>query len=63
MLEAAGCPVAVNPEAKLAAIARKRGWHDRALGARRRARPCGRSRSARSCDRTTTRAAVTAPTG
>lgn len=27
MLEAAGVPVAVNPEAKLAAIARKRGWH------------------------------------
>ena len=27
MLEAAGYPVAVNPETKLAAIARKRGWH------------------------------------
>jgi fatty acyl-CoA reductase len=27
MLEAAGHPVAVNPEAKLATIARKRGWH------------------------------------
>ena len=27
MLEAAGIPVAVNAEAKLAAIARKRGWH------------------------------------
>jgi len=27
MLEAAGVPVAVNAEAKLAAIARKRGWH------------------------------------
>jgi phosphoserine phosphatase len=27
MLEAAGHAVAVNPEAKLAAIARKRGWH------------------------------------
>jgi HAD superfamily phosphoserine phosphatase-like hydrolase len=27
MLEAAGFPVAVNPETKLAAIARKRGWH------------------------------------
>jgi hypothetical protein len=26
MLEAAGLPVAVNPEPKLAAIARKRGW-------------------------------------
>ncbi|HET9060584.1 MAG TPA: SDR family oxidoreductase [Acidimicrobiales bacterium] len=27
MLEVAGYPVAVNPETKLAAIARKRGWH------------------------------------
>ncbi len=27
MLEAVGHPVAVNPETKLAAIARKRGWH------------------------------------
>jgi HAD superfamily phosphoserine phosphatase-like hydrolase len=27
MLEAAGFPVAVNPETKLAAIARRRGWH------------------------------------
>ncbi len=27
MLEAVGYPVAVNPEAKLAAIARRRGWH------------------------------------
>lgn len=27
MLQAAGHPVAVNPETKLAAIARKRGWH------------------------------------
>jgi HAD superfamily hydrolase (TIGR01490 family) len=27
MLEAAGHPVAVNPETKLAAISRKRGWH------------------------------------
>jgi len=27
MLEAAGHPVAVNPETKLAAVARKRGWH------------------------------------
>ena len=26
MLEAVGFPVAVNPEAKLAAIARRRGW-------------------------------------
>ena len=27
MLEAVGHPVAVNPEAKLATIARRRGWH------------------------------------
>ena len=27
MLEAVGHPVAVNAEPKLAAIARKRGWH------------------------------------
>jgi phosphoserine phosphatase len=27
MLEAVGFPVAVNPEARLAAIARRRGWH------------------------------------
>ena len=27
MLEAVGYPVCVNPEPKLAAIARKRGWH------------------------------------
>ena len=27
MLEAVGHPVAVNPESKLATIARKRGWH------------------------------------
>jgi fatty acyl-CoA reductase len=37
MLEAAGLPVAVNPEAKLAAIARRRGWPiehwDKAKGA------------------------------
>src|SRR5205823_6109520 len=39
MLEAVGHPVAVNPEAKLATIARRRGWHtedwSRAPGARR----------------------------
>jgi len=27
MLEAVGHPVAVNPETRLSAIARKRGWH------------------------------------
>ena len=45
MLEAAGIPVAVNAEAKLAAIARKRGWHtehwDKAPGAPTRALPIG----------------------
>ncbi|MBV9040114.1 MAG: HAD-IB family phosphatase [Acidimicrobiia bacterium] len=45
MLEAAGYPVAVNPEAKLAAIARRRGWHtedwSRAAGARRPLLPMG----------------------
>ena len=45
MLEAAGYPVAVNPEAKLASIARRRGWHtedwSRAAGARRPLLPMG----------------------
>ena len=45
MLEAAGYPVAVNPETKLAAIARKRGWHvehwPRAAGYRRPLLPFG----------------------
>ncbi len=45
MLEAAGFPVAVNPETKLAAIARKRGWHvehwPRAGGYRRALLPFG----------------------
>jgi len=45
MLEAAGYPVAVNPEAKLATIARRRGWHtedwSRAPGARRPLLPMG----------------------
>ena len=27
MLEAVGFPVAVNPESRLSAIARRRGWH------------------------------------
>ena len=44
-LEAAGVPVAVNPEAKLAAIARKRGWHvehwSKAPGAPSRPIPIG----------------------
>jgi HAD superfamily hydrolase (TIGR01490 family) len=45
MLEAVGYPVAVNPEAKLATIARKRGWHvehwDKAQGAPRPLLPIG----------------------
>lgn len=45
MLEAVGHPVAVNPETKLAAIARKRGWHveqwPKAPGARRPLLPMG----------------------
>jgi HAD superfamily phosphoserine phosphatase-like hydrolase len=45
MLEAAGVPVAVNAEAKLAAIARKRGWHTeqwaKARGAPPRLLPIG----------------------
>jgi fatty acyl-CoA reductase len=43
MLEAVGFPVAVNPEPKLAAVARKRGWHiehwDRAPGGPRKLLP------------------------
>ena len=46
MLEAAGYPVAVNPETKLAALARKRGWlveqWPRAPGYRRALLPLGR---------------------
>jgi HAD superfamily hydrolase (TIGR01490 family) len=45
MLEAVGHPVAVNPETKLATIARKRGWHveqwPRAPGGPRRLLPMG----------------------
>jgi alcohol-forming fatty acyl-CoA reductase len=45
MLEAVGYPVAVNPEAKLATIARKRGWHvehwEKAKGAPRPILPIG----------------------
>jgi hypothetical protein len=45
MLEVVGHPVAVNPETKLAAIARKRGWHvehwPKAPGASRPPLPIG----------------------
>jgi alcohol-forming fatty acyl-CoA reductase len=45
MLEAAGYPVVVNPETKLAALARRRGWHvehwPRAPGYRRQLLPFG----------------------
>ena len=58
MLEAAGHPVAVNPESKLAAIARKRGWHveqwARADGAPTRRLPMGPLLSAGSRARRTT---------
>ena len=46
MLEAVGFPVAVNPEARLASIARRRGWlvehWDRAEGGSSRLGPIGR---------------------
>ena len=55
MLEAVGHPVAVNPEAKLATIARKRGWHveqwSRAPGANRPLLPIGPLLPARSRSR------------
>jgi alcohol-forming fatty acyl-CoA reductase len=45
LLECVGFPVAVNPEAKLAAIARRRGWHveqwDKARGGARPVLPIG----------------------
>ena len=45
LLECVGFPVAINPEARLAAIARKRGWHteqwDKAPGAPRPLLPMG----------------------
>jgi alcohol-forming fatty acyl-CoA reductase len=45
MLEAVGFPVAVNPESRLAAIARRRGWHvehwSKASGGSHRAVPLG----------------------
>jgi len=45
LLECVGFPVAVNPEAKLAAIARRRGWHveewDKARGGARPLLPMG----------------------
>ena len=51
MLEAAGYPVAVNAEAKLATIARRRGWHtedwSKARGARRPLLPMGPLSSSR----------------
>ncbi|HTW07388.1 MAG TPA: HAD-IB family phosphatase [Acidimicrobiales bacterium] len=49
MMEVAGYPVAVNPETKLAAIARKRGWHveqwPKASGYRRPWLPFGPGRA------------------
>ena len=49
MLEAVGFPVAVNPEAKLAAIARRRGWHVEHWAKSRRRRPA--AAAARPLDR------------
>ena len=49
MLEAVGFPVAVNPETKLATLARRRGWlienFDKAPGAPRKLLPLGRMRT------------------
>lgn len=49
MLEAVGFPVAVNPETKLASLARRRGWlienFDKAPGAPRKLLPLGTMRS------------------
>jgi hypothetical protein len=51
MLEVVGFPVAVNPEARLAALARKRGWlveqFDKAGGAPRQRVPIGPMRRRR----------------
>ena len=56
MLEAVGYPVAVNPEAKLATIARKRGWHvedwPKAPGAGKALLPIGRLNPTRQPSRT-----------
>ncbi len=50
MLEAVGFPVAVNPESRLAGIARRRGWHvehwDKAAGGSQRMLPIGPLESA-----------------
>ncbi|MEQ8716938.1 MAG: HAD-IB family hydrolase [Acidimicrobiales bacterium] len=50
MLEAVGFPVAVNPETKLATLARRRGWlveiFDKAPGGPRKLLPIGRRRTA-----------------
>jgi phosphoserine phosphatase len=51
MLEVVGFPVAVNPETRLAALARKRGWlvehWSKAAGAPRRTVPLGTRRTTR----------------
>ena len=52
MLESVGFPVAVNPEPKLATIARRRGWHvehwSKAPGGPRPLLPMGAAREAQS---------------
>ena len=49
MLEAVGYPVAVNPETRLATLARRRGWlienFDKSPGAPRKVLPLGRMRN------------------
>ena len=44
MLEVVGFPVAVNPETRLAALARKRGWLVEQWSKARPRRPAARSR-------------------
>ena len=54
MLEAAGFPVVINPEAKLAAIARRRGWfieHWETSRRRPEADSCDREHAVRACRR------------
>jgi HAD superfamily hydrolase (TIGR01490 family) len=62
MLEAVGFPVAVNPETKLAAIARRRGWHvehwDKAPGGARSILPIGPLDTRGAPERTSTSSAA-----
>jgi len=64
MLEAVGFPVAVNPESRLAAIARRRGWHvehwSKASGGSHSALPLGPLDAARLGSRPSAAALATA---